>query len=81
MVVNDNSAKILYILCEIMKLFEDDTTKNTDFFTDAIRFLASTFQEFKDIGKPALELTFLMARCLNSQIRSILRDETNHTMR
>jgi tetratricopeptide (TPR) repeat protein len=78
---NDNSAKMLYILCEIMMLFEEDTTKNTDFFTDSIRFLASTLQEFKDIGKPALELSFLKAKGLNSQIRSILRDETKHTMR
>lgn len=78
---NDNSAKMLYVLCEIMLLFEEDTKKNIEFFTDAIRFLASLFQEFKDIAKSAIDLTFLTAKGLNSQIRSIIRDETKNTLR
>jgi tetratricopeptide (TPR) repeat protein len=78
---NDNNAKMLYIICEIMLLFEDDTTKNTDFFTDSIRFLAAMFQEFKELGKTAIELTFLKAKGLNSQIRSIISNELKSTMR
>jgi tetratricopeptide (TPR) repeat protein len=78
---NDNGAKMLYVLCEIMMLFEDDTKKDIQFFTDAIRFLASMFLEFKDIAKTAIELTFLNAKGLNQQIRSILKDETMNTLR
>ena len=78
---NDNNAKMLYIICEIMLLFEDDTTKNTDFFTDSIRFLAAMFQEFKELGKTAIELTFLKAKGLNIQIRSIISNELKSTMR
>lgn len=78
---NDNNAKMLYVLCEVMLLFEEDTTKNTDFCTDSIRFLAAMFQEFKELAKTAIELTFLRAKGLNSQIRSILSNELKSTMR
>lgn len=78
---NDNSAKMLYIICEVMMLFEDDTSKNQDFFTDAIRFLAAMFLEFKELSKTAIGLTFLKATGLNSQIRSIFAKESNNTMR
>lgn len=78
---NDNSAKMLYIICEVMLLFEEDTSKNQIFFTDSIRFLASLFQEFKALAKTSIELTFLKSKGLNAQIRSILRDESKSTLR
>lgn len=78
---NDNSAKMLFVVCELMGLFTPDTSVNQDFFTDAIRFLASLFQEFKDLGKTAIELAFLNAAGLNAQIRSILTNEAKNIMR
>ena len=37
----DNNAKMIYVLCEVANLFDEDPDNNKDFFTDAIRFLAS----------------------------------------
>lgn len=77
----ENNEKMLYVMCELANLFDEDTSKNREFFTDAIRFFAALLQEKKDIGKTAIELTLATARGFNAHIRSILSSETGNIMR
>ena len=77
----ENKEKMLYVICELANLFKDDTEENKDFFTDAIRFLASMLQEKRVIGQTAVELTLKKAKGFNAHLRKILAKESNSIMR
>ena len=76
-----NNDRMLFVICEIANLFEENTTENRDFFTDSIRFLASMLQENKDLGKAAVDLTLSKAKGFNVHIKKIITEESNNTLR
>lgn len=76
-----NNEKVFFIVCETAKLFPESNEENQQFFTDAIRFLASTFQEKKEIGKQALSKSILLNQTFAKHVRNILSKEWKSTMR
>jgi hypothetical protein len=76
-----NNEKVFSIVCELAELFPESNEENQQFFTDAIRFLASIFQEKKEIGKQALTKSLLQNRTFGLHIRNIISREWKSTMR
>jgi len=76
-----NNEKVFFILCELAQLFPESNEENQQFFTDAIRFLASTFQEKKELGRQALTKSILRTPAFCTHLRRILGREAKSTMR
>jgi tetratricopeptide (TPR) repeat protein len=76
-----NNEKMLFVVCQLANLFEDDPEKNKDFFTDAIRFLANLLMEKKELGKLAVNLTLLHSKGFNTHLRNIVSKESSSIMR
>jgi tetratricopeptide (TPR) repeat protein len=76
-----NNERMLYVVCELANLFEEDPSVNRDFSTDSIRFLASILQEKKELGKIAIELTLSKVSKFNNHIKKIISTESNNTLR
>ena len=76
-----NNEKMFFVVCEIARIFPEKTDENQLFFTDAIRFLASIFQEKKEIGKQAIQKCLGTLETYNKHLKSIIKNETNNTMR
>lgn len=77
----ENNKKMTFILGSVVQLFSEDNNENKDFFTDAIRFIASMLQSKKEVGKEVVEKVLFSHQPFLSHIKKIIELESSSTMR